>query len=75
MPTFDLSGVQALVLQFLGTAATCYIAVKLFILWVQHGWGLIVAELAAAIFVLWFVWFPDSASSTMSGIVQAVTPA
>lgn len=67
-----LTGVSALVFTILGTIIMAVVAVRMFIAYTKKNWGELITELVAVIFVGWFVWFPDSATTTIKALIQGI---
>jgi hypothetical protein len=67
-----LTGVSALIFTVLGTIIMAFVAVRMFIAYTKKNWGELITELAAVIFVGWFVWFPDSATTTIKALIQGI---
>ena len=70
LPSFD--GIGNTIITLLGNVAFIILVVRIFAAWAQRRWGEIIAEAVAAIFIFWFVWFPDNAKATLKELAHQV---
>ena len=70
MPSFD--GIGNTIISILGTLVFVILAVRIVVAYGKKQWGEMIVEVIAAIFVFWFVFFPENAKSTIKSIVQTI---
>lgn len=68
----DLTSLSNLIFTVLGTIIMAFVAVRMFFAYTKKNWGELITELVAIVFVGWFIWFPESAKSTLQAIVQGI---
>lgn len=70
MPSFE--GLSNTIISILGTLVFIILAVRIVVAYGKKQWGEMVVELIAAVFVFWFVFFPDNAKNTIKQVAQSI---
>lgn len=70
MPSFESFGNT--IISILGTLVFVILAVRIVVAYGKKQWGEMVVELIAAVFVFWFVFFPENAKNTIKAIAQSI---
>jgi hypothetical protein len=68
----SLTGFSSLIFTLLGSVIMVVVAIRMFTAYAKKNWGELITELIAVIFVGWFVWFPDSAKTTIVAIIHQI---
>lgn len=70
LPNFDSFGNT--IISILGTIVFIVLAIRMVVAYGKKQYGEMITELIAAIFVFWFVFFPDNAKDTIKAITQSI---
>lgn len=70
LPSFENFGNS--VISILGTIVFIVLVVRMVVAYGKKQYGEMITEILAAIFVFWFVFFPDNAKQTIKDIVQSI---
>ncbi len=68
----DLTSIGTSILTLLGSALMAVVGVRMFTAYAKKNWGEFMTEGIAVIFVGWFIWFPDSAKTTIQALIHPV---
>ncbi len=68
----SLTSFSALIFTLLGSIIMVVVAIRMFTAYTKKNWGELITELIAVVFVGWFVWFPDSAKTTIVAIIHQI---
>lgn len=69
----DFSGLQNDVIQVVASVIILILVVRLAMAYARRAWGEMVGEVLFVLVIGWFVWFPESAESTLRAITSQVT--
>lgn len=70
LPSFE--GIGNTIISILGTIVFVILAIRMVVAYGKKQYGEMITELIAAIFVFWFVFFPDNAKETIKDIVSSI---
>ena len=70
LPSFTSFGTT--ILTILGSLLMIVVTLRIFTAYAQKKWGEMVIEIVAVLFVGWFIWFPDNATSTIKALVSQI---
>ncbi len=68
----SLTSISSLIFTLLGSIIMVVVAIRMFTAYTKKNWGELITELIAVVFVGWFVWFPDSAKTTIVAIIHQI---
>jgi hypothetical protein len=68
----SLTGFSSMIFTLLGSIIMVVVAIRMFTAYTKKAWGELITELIAVIFVGWFVWFPDSAKTTIVAFIHQI---
>lgn len=70
LPNFDSFGNT--IISILGTIVFVVLVIRIVVAYGKKQYGEMITELIAAVFVFWFVFFPDNARDTIKSITQSI---
>lgn len=70
LPNFDSFGNS--IIAILGSLVMVILVVRIVIAYGKKQWGEMITEVVAVVFVGWFVWFPDSAKTTIKDVAKSI---